>query len=141
MKSAGKLHARVAGFTLIELMIVVAVIAVLAAIAIPNYSEHVRKSHRAQAKADLAEYMQLAERYHTVNNTYVGFALRDSQKQTPREGGAAWYTLEISPDATASTITIVATAAGGQLKDKCGNLSLSQAGEKGASKGDVADCW
>ena len=139
MKSAGKLHARVAGFTLIELMIVVAVIAVLAAIAIPNYSEHVRKSHRAQAKADLAEYMQLAERYHTVNNTYVGFGLPNDQ--TPREGGAAWYTLEISPDATASTITIVATAAGGQLKDKCGNLSLSQAGEKGASKGDLADCW
>ncbi|MDW7601742.1 prepilin-type N-terminal cleavage/methylation domain-containing protein, partial [Stenotrophomonas maltophilia] len=54
------------GFTLIELMIVVAVVAILAAIAYPSYSEHVRKSRRAQAKADLVEYAQLAERFHTV---------------------------------------------------------------------------
>lgn len=141
MMSAGRFRTQVRGFTLIELMIVVAVIAVLAAIAIPNYSEYVRKSHRAQAKVDLAEYMQLAERYHTVNNTYVGFALLDTQKQTPRDGGTAWYTLAISPAAGANTITIVATASGNQTADKCGNLSLNQAGQKTASKSTVANCW
>ena len=68
-----------AGFTLIELMIVVAVVAILASIAVPAYQEQIRKSRRAQAKADMVEYAQMAERYFTVNNTYVGFTLPTSQ--------------------------------------------------------------
>lgn len=127
------------GFTLIELMIVVAVIAILAAIAYPNYTEHVRKTRRGQAKADLVEYAQLAERYHTVNNTYVGFALPAAV--SPREGGTASYTLQLQPAATQSTFTISATAANGQLKDKCGNLAIDQAGRKSNSKGSLAECW
>lgn len=129
----------VRGFTLIELMIVVAVVAILAAIAYPNYSEHVRKSRRAQAKADLVEYAQLAERYHTVNNTYVGFALPVAQ--SPREGGKAYYTLALSPAPTQSQFTIAATAANGQDKDKCGNLGINQAGVKTNSKGTLSECW
>jgi len=126
------------GFTLIELMIVVAVVAILAAIATPSYLEHVRKSKRAQAKADLVEYMQLAERYHTVNNTYVGFALPTAQ--SPREAGApARYTL--ADNATQSTYTITATAVSPQDADRCGNLSLNQAGVKTNSKGVLSDCW
>ncbi|MCC4620365.1 type IV pilin protein, partial [Xanthomonas cassavae CFBP 4642] len=61
------------GFTLIELMIVVAVVGILAAVAYPSYAEHIRKSRRAQAKADLVEYAQMAERSHTTNNTYASF--------------------------------------------------------------------
>lgn len=129
-----------AGFTLIELMVVVGVIAILAAIAYPSYQDQVRKSRRAQAKADLVEYMQLAERYHTVNNSYVNFKL--PADQSPREAGAvAHYDLDIVPDATQSAITIVATARGAQAADKCGDLSLNQAGVKDNSKGELADCW
>ena len=62
--SASFKHAK--GFTLIELMIVVAVVAILATIAMPSYQEHVRKSRRAQAKADLVELAQQLERHHTV---------------------------------------------------------------------------
>lgn len=128
------------GFTLIELMIVVAVVAILAAIAYPSYAEHVRKSRRAQAKADLVELAQLAERYHTVNNTYVGFALPFNQ--SPREPGAtAWYRLALEPAATQSTFTLTATAQAAQTADRCGNLSLNQAGIKGASSGTLAECW
>jgi type IV pilus assembly protein PilE len=128
------------GFTLIELMIVVAVVAILAAIAMPAYQEHVRKARRAQAKADLVEYAQLAERWHTVNNTYVGFALPSNQ--SPREAGAtAHYTLAINPVATQSVFTIAATAQGGQTNDLCGNLSINQAGVKTNSKGALSDCW
>lgn len=128
------------GFTLIELMIVVAVVAILAAIAYPTYVEHVRKSHRAQAKADLVELAQLAERHHTVNNSYVGFVLPFAQ--SPRETGApARYVISADPAATQSTFTLVATARDGQLKDRCGDLSLNQAGVKTASKGTLAECW
>lgn len=143
MKVGSKMRATSRGFTLIELMIVVAVVAILAAIAYPSYQEYLRKARRAQVKADIVEYMQLAERYHTVNNSYVGFALTANQQRSPREGGTAWYTIAINPDATANTITIVASpvATTPQAKDKCGNVGINQAGVKTNSKGALSDCW
>ena len=115
----------------------------LAAIAYPSYQEQIRKSRRAQAKADLVEYAGMAERYHTTNNTYVGFALPAAQ--SPREAGAtAHYTLALNPAATQSAFTIAATAAtASQQADRCGNLGLNQAGVKTRSNTATAlsDCW
>ncbi|MEQ8035141.1 type IV pilin protein [Xanthomonas arboricola] len=128
---------RASGFTLIELMIVVAVVAILSAIAYPNYVEHVRKSRRAQVKADLVEYAQLAERFHTVRNTYAGFTL--PTVVSPREGGTAAYRLGLQ--ASQSTFSISATAQGGQVQDKCGDLGIDQASRKSNSKGAKSDCW
>ena len=137
MRAAGH---RIAGFTLIELMIVVAVVAILSAVAYPSYQEHVRKSRRAQAKADLVEYSQLAERWHTTNNTYVGFTLPFNQ--SPREAGApARYALAINTTQSTFTITATAQASTGQDKDKCGNLGIDQAGVKTNSSGALSDCW
>ncbi len=130
---------REVGFTLIELMITVAVVAILASVAIPSYQEQVRKSRRAQAKADLIEYAQLAERFHTVNNTYVGFTLPSNV--SPREGGTAYYNLAINPAATQATFSVLASANGAQVEDRCGNLGLNQAGVKTSSKSVVAECW
>lgn len=128
-----------AGFTLIELMIVVAVVAILAAVAYPSYQDQVRKSRRAQAKADMVEYAQLAERFHTANNTYVGFTL--PSVVSPREGGTARYTFTPAGAFTdANAFTITATAVNGQDEDKCGNLSLSNTGAK-TSGGEVSECW
>ncbi|EFF45549.1 type IV pilin protein [Xanthomonas citri] len=115
--------AHVRGFTLIELMIVVAVVAILSAIAYPSYTEHVRKSRRAQAKVDLVEYGQLAERFHTVQNTYSGFTLPTNV--SPREGGTAAYTLALTQQ-TQSGYVITATPAAAQAADKCGTLSIDQ---------------
>jgi len=128
------------GFTLIELMIVVAVVAILAAVAYPSYQDQIRKSRRGQAKADLAEYSQRAERWHTVNNSYMGFVL--PTLRSPREpGSTARYNLALSTQ-TANTFVITATAVNGQEQDRCGNLSLSQAGvktESGAAA--LSECW
>jgi len=134
---ASCLHPRVGGFTLIELMITVAVVAILAAVAVPSYQDQVRKSRRAQAKADLVEYAQMAERFHTVNNTYAGYALGSTQ--SPREGGTAWYTLGIQQ--TQSTFTITATPKGNQAKDKCGTMTLNQASVKTPAESKVSGCW
>lgn len=138
----GAVPRRVPGFTLIELMIVVAVVAILAAIAYPSYQEHIRKTRRAQAKADLVEYAQLAERYHTVNNSYEGFTLPASQ--SPREEGAtAQYNLVLTVDkkTAASQFRITAEPTGAQAEDRCGKLSLDQASVKRHSKGDYKECW
>ena len=139
--SRGNGRGRATGFTLIELMIVVAVVAILAAIAVPSYQEQVRKSRRGLAKADMVEYAQMAERYFTVNNTYVGFTLPTTQ--SPREAGAtARYTLSPSPFTDPTTFTITATAVGSQASDRCGNLSISNTGAKTKSgSADLSECW
>ncbi|NJC01261.1 type IV pilus assembly protein PilE [Xanthomonas sp. 3272] len=127
------------GFTLIELMIVVAVIAILAAVAYPSYQEQLRKARRGQAKADLVEYAQLAERFRTVNNTYVGYTL--PADWSPREASAltaAHYAVSFVGDRTRSTFVIQAAPRAGQLKDKCGTLTIDQAGRK---TGTLSDCW
>lgn len=128
------------GFTLIELMIVIAIIAVIAAIAVPSYAQHVRTSKRAQAKADLVEYAALAERFHSVNNTYVGFRFPNGATTiaSPREGGTAAYT--ISMNTAANTFTFTATAGAAQSKDKCKNLSVNQANVKTAGT-TLSQCW
>ncbi|KAF1691381.1 type IV pilin protein [Pseudoxanthomonas koreensis] len=128
------------GFTLIELMIVVAVVAILASIAVPSYQEQIRKSRRAQAKADIVEYMQMAERYFTVNNTYVGFALPVAV--SPREAGATpRYDLAASTQ-TATALVLTATARPSQASDRCGNLSVSNTGLKTESgTATLAECW
>ncbi|AKC88388.1 type IV pilin protein [Pseudoxanthomonas suwonensis] len=134
------MSSKTGGFTLIELMIVVAVLAILAAIAFPSYQEHVRKARRAQAKADLVEYAQAAERFFSVNNTYVGFPLPSTV--SPRETGATpRYNLAANLGAT--TFTLTATRASGpQAGDRCGDLSITNTGRKTATgPASLAECW
>ena len=131
---------RVRGFTLIELMVVVAIVAILAAIAYPSYQEQIRKSRRAQAKADLVELTQALERFRTVQNTYAGITLPFTQ--SPR-AGTARYTLAVSGNtATAFTLTATPQSAGGQDADRCGTLTINQAGVKTESgSADYSECW
>ena len=130
-----------AGFTLIELMIAVAVVAILASIAYPSYQEQVRKSRRAQAKADLVELTQLAERFRTVNNTYAGFDATGAFFGNSPRTGTAYYTL-VMGDETASAFTLTATPTGAQATDRCGTLTINQASVKTESgSADYSDCW
>ena len=131
------------GFTLIELMIVVAVVALLATIAYPIYTDQVRKSRRGVAKADLVELGQRAERYHTVNNTYVDFApgvTVGSFNVSPRDAKQPYYTLSMT-NQSASTFTLKAEPVGDQQKDSCGTLTYDQAGRKSSSAQPAANCW
>lgn len=123
------------GFTLIELMIVVAVVAILASIALPAYNDSIRKGRRGQAKADLVELAQLMERHYTVHGRYdanrdgAAYALPFSS--SPRTG-TAFYTLAANPARTSTTFTLTAVpvAGSGQASDTCGTLSIDQAGSR-----------
>lgn len=128
------------GFTLVELMIVVAIIGILAAVAYPSYRGFVMRSNRSDGKTVLLRMAQNMERYFTVNNTYVGATLAtlpatDVWGSTISPDG--FYTLSFAAAPTATQYTVRAVARGTQVQDtQCATLTLDQAGLK-----TPADCW
>ncbi|MGY0611130.1 type IV pilin protein [Luteimonas sp. A501] len=128
------------GFTLIELMVTVAIVAILAAIAVPNYQEQVRKARRGQAQADLVELAQRAERHHTVNNTYETFWATVEPQVSPRDG-TAYYNLNMrTPTANTFVLTATPISTTPQVKDRCGTMTMNQASVKTHSVGSDSDC-
>ena len=133
---------RVRGFTLIELMVVVSMIAILAALAVPAYQDYVRKARRADAKRDLTA-LQLAQERWRANNvayttTLVGTPGLD-WRVTTTEG---YYTLNITAaNATTYNITAAPVAGKSQAKDSCGTFAVDQNGPNttGSYAKDV--CW
>ena len=145
-------HSR--GFTLIELMITVAVVGILAAIAYPSYQEQVRKSRRADAKSVLLQAAQWMERYYTENNRYdqnsAGTVVSTSFSTTgltksPVDGAAKYYDISLAAVAR-NTFTLNAAPTSGtdQTKDKCQTLTLTSTGVKDVTGGATLtkeDCW
>ncbi|MCC6916496.1 type IV pilin protein [Nitrosomonas sp.] len=138
-----RIHAGNRGFTLIETMIVVAIVGILASIAYPSYQEHVRRSNRTEARGILLEMTQLLERNYTEANRYdktgSGSDFTLPVTQSPRTGTAK-YTIRFAAGPTQNTYTLEAVPAGSMANDTCGTLTLTHTGVRGAD-GDVTECW
>jgi len=135
-------------FTLIELMVTVAIIALLATIALPSYQEYVLKSRRAGGKDELLEAQKRMERAYTDLNSYAS-AVPSIQNASgvigTSEGG---YYQVTSASATVSTYTLDSTPQGGQAYDKCKTLTLTETGAKSVAPTtgipptfSATECW
>lgn len=131
------------GFTLIELMIVAAVIAVLAAIALPNYQSYVLRSHRSSAITAVMELASRQARYYTTNNTYTSSLLTLGYSSDPMpviDPSNFYYNLSVTA-ATSTGFTVSAAPVGSQVKDTCGTFQYNDLGVKSVSSGTLSDCW
>ncbi len=152
------LRRHVGGFTLIELMIAVAIIGILMRLAYPAYTQSVLKSHRAEAKAALLDLASREERYFSTTNQYtasapaLGYAssttLTAAAPLPVMTGSSNYFSLSIQvPDpaapVSAPSFLATATAVGKQTGDtKCKNFLLSQSGVQSVSGTDTAaNCW
>jgi type IV pilus assembly protein PilE len=149
------------GFTLIELMIVVAIIAIIAAIAYPSYINSVVKTKRVAAEGCVSEYANTMERFYTANLRYDKDAAGNNNPMvgspvpaaaqlgcSSAQNSGADYAFSVAATAAtstaAATYTITAAPTGAQASrdTKCGTLTLNQAGTRTESgTGTLADCW
>lgn len=137
------------GFTLIELMIVVAVIGLLAAVAYPSYQDSIRKSKRTEARALLMDAAARQERFYADNNTYTATITSGGLGYSSATSSTGIYTLSsaVTPAGctTACTgYTLTATATGAQASDTaCATLTLTSAGTKGytGTASSYTTCW
>jgi type IV pilus assembly protein PilE len=136
---SGRGHNR--GFTLIELMIVVMILAVLAGIAYASYSNSVIASRRKAASACMLELAQHMERVYTTSLSYAGVTAAPAL--ACRTELSAFYTISLNGTPTATTYALQAAPTSQQKDAKCGTLGLNQAGTKTISGtgGSVPSCW
>jgi type IV pilus assembly protein PilE len=131
---------KTAGFSLIELVTVVAIVGILASVALPSYQRYVLKSHRADAMQALTEGQAILERCYAQSFSYVAACATAPATASP----AGFYTIAWS-NKTATSYTLTATATGNQAKDTtCNTMSIDQANQKvGKDNGGVAQtaCW
>ncbi|QIA05385.1 MULTISPECIES: type IV pilin protein [Pseudomonas] len=125
------------GFTLIEIMIVIAIIGIMLTIGLPSYNEYVKKGRRADVVSTLSEQAQILERFYSKNNVYTGV--------TGLSTGNDFYT--ITPTLTDQTFLLTATRKTGtaMATDKCGDFTLTNTGVRSMNNATTGlttkDCW
>ena len=129
------------GFTLIEVMIAVAIVAILTSLALPAYQEQMRTGKRTEAENLILEIASKEQRFYSDNMQYTStLATLGYSNPLTIESGA--YTVTIAIAGGGASYTITATADVNQAKDNCGNLTLTNTGVKGKSgTKSLGDCW
>lgn len=128
------------GFTLIELIVVMLIVTLVTAIAVPSYSAQVDKTRRVEGTSAVLELAVLMERYYANNGTYLAATPAALTGSASSENG--YYALTINP-LVAESYTLLAAPAGIHTGDDCGSFSLDSLGNQSVTGGTLAvdDCW
>ena len=145
------LRLRHRGFTLIEVMITVAIIAILGAIALPSYTSYVARGKRADARGQLLQAAQFMQRFYSANDSYVNArsgetvttAMPSNLQRSPADGALVNYNLTIASTATTYTLTMAPVSGSSMAGDPCGSYTLTSTGVRGVAFATKSrdECW
>lgn len=130
------------GFSLMELVIAVAIVGILASIALPSYADYVKRARRAEARTALLDAAQFMQRFYAANNRYDTAVLPAALQRVPQDGTQT-YTVRIAAGITRTTYTLEAVPQGPMAADKCGSFTVTSAGVRARTgTGETQErCW